>query len=416
MSSFKITNHLADDHPHGDAPVSPLRLSGSVRTPMVLHVRTVAGAGGGPDKTILRSAQYCDPDHIRMAAAYIHPSHGKNIQIIKDQAKQYHCPLFLIPEFGPLDPRTIVRLIAICRRERVTVWHSHDYKTDILGLIIRRFWPMKLITTAHGFTRESWRTKVYYHLNNLAFRRLDHVITVSPQLLVHCKRHGVSADRVTFVPNAIDPEEFIRTRKREQACADHDVDPARFHIGVVGRLSKEKGIDRAVRTAARLKRNYDRLQMHFIGDGPLRGDTERAIERLNVDRHVKLWGWQESPRPFYEMFDMLLLPSYTEGLPNAVLEAMAMGVPVAATDVGGVRDLLNWGNCGVILDNDEALWPNHIAPLIVSEARRNELARQARQRVESHYTFKSRMKKVIAVYEDLLRIRRKDKAAIRMAA
>jgi len=102
------------------------------------------------------------------------------------------------------------------------------------------------------------------------------------------------------------------------------------------------------------------------------------------------------------MFDMLLLPSHTEGLPNVVLEAMAMGVPVAGTDVGGVRDLLDDGKCGTVLSQVVTTWPDAVAPLIVSADRREQFARLARRRIEQRFSFDKRMGKVLGVYQRLV--------------
>jgi glycosyltransferase involved in cell wall biosynthesis len=175
-------------------------------------------------------------------------------------------------------------------------------------------------------------------------------------------------------------------------------------MGVVGRLSVEKGVDRAIRLVAALREDYPRLEMHLVGDGPQRTALEGLSAELGVADAVKFWGWRTDGKRFYEMMDLLLLPSHTEGLPNVVLEAMAMGVPVAATAVGGVSELLDNGHCGVVLSPGGGAWEAHVAPLLVSAARRSELARRARARVEEHYTFDRRMAKEMSVYKRLLRL------------
>ena len=98
----------------------------------------------------------------------------------------------------------------------------------------------------------------------------------------------------------------------------------------------------------------------------------------------------------------MLLPSHTEGLPNVVLEAMTMGVPVAATNVGGVGGLLDHGRCGVILNQDPNSWVDRIGYLLTSTDRRTKIAKLARQRIESHYTFAQRMERVHHIYQRVL--------------
>ncbi len=370
--------------------------------PMVLHTRVVSGSGGGPDKTVLRSACYVDPQRLRMAAAYIHPAGDGGIKTLRERARDWGCPMWEFPESGPIDPRIVQALLRLCREQRVTIWHAHDYKTDALGLLLRRFWPMKLVTTVHGWTRESLRTQLYYHVDNWCLSKYDHVIAVSRDLEGHCLERGVSEDRLTYIPNAIESEEYSRALAPEAARRALGVAADRFVIGTVGRLSVEKGVSRSVYCLAQVRKAFPNVELHLVGDGPERGKLEALARELGVAGAVKFWGWQARVKPFYEVMDLLLLPSHTEGLPNVVLEAMSMGVPVAATDVGGVSELLEEGHCGVILARDQTGWGKQLIPLLSQPEWRAALSRRARQRVEERYTFRRRMERVVAVYERVL--------------
>ena len=370
--------------------------------PLVLHTRVVSDGGGGPEKTILRSAPYAAPAQLRMAAAYIRPANAAGFPTMLAQAERWGCPLYDVPEVGPLDPRSLIRLLRLCKDQKVAIWHGHDYKSNFIGLLLRRFWPMHLVTTVHGWTWHTLRTQLYYRLDNICLRRYEHVVAVSRKLFQHCQAHGVKPHRLSYIPNGIDTDEYPSRRSIGSAKDRLGVPRDRFVIATVGRLSAEKGVDRAIRAAASLASVYPQVELHLIGDGPQRPHLRKLADQLGIAHRVHVHGWQAAPQRFYEMMDVLLLPSRTEGLPNVLLEAMAMGVPVAATDVGGVRDLLDDGRCGVILNEDLTTWAQHIAPLVVSPERRRELARRAKQRIESHFTFGKRMAKVLEIYEQLL--------------
>ena len=148
---------------------------------VVLHTRVVTGCGGGPDKTIFRSPRFVDQSRYKMAAAYMYPEADPGMCIVRDNAKEQGCPLYEISESGALDRHAISAMIDLCKEMKVDIWHGHDYKSNTLGLLVKRHHPMKLVTTAHGFTRETWRTKLYYHLDNLAMLGYDHVVAVSPE-------------------------------------------------------------------------------------------------------------------------------------------------------------------------------------------------------------------------------------------
>lgn len=384
------------------ARVMPTQQASRQDPAKVLHVRVVTGCGGGPEKTILRSPLYSDTSRYQMAAAYIYPQGDPGMCLIRQIAKSLKCPLYEVSESHALDHNTLRAMIELCRDQNIDIWHGHDYKSNLFGLIVKRFHPMKLVTTAHGFTRETWRTRLYYHLDNLAMLGYDQTIAVSPQLVQHCANHGVNPERLTYIPNAIDTDEYIRTQNVDDAKAEFGLPRDRFAIGVIGRLSPEKGTDRAIRMLPDLLAKHPYAELHLIGDGHERNALQQLASQLDVSHAIRWWGWQADTRPFYEMLDTLLLPSRTEGLPNVVLEAMAMGVPVAATNVGGVSDLLDRGGCGVILSGDEAEWANQIAPLLANPALRESYTELAHQRVQGAFNFRNRIRAVMSVYDKVL--------------
>ena len=368
----------------------------------ILHTRTVTGSGGGPDKTILRSAAQLDPRRYKAIAAYLHPAGDMGIDLLRGVAARFGMGMHTIPERGPIDLRAIRLLRDLCKRLHVEVWHAHDYKTDILGRLIARQHPMKLVTTMHGFTGETWRTRLYARLSHRALRRYDRVLAVSPQLMRYAAEQGVQPDKLRYVPNGIDLSEFKRRQPREQAKYALGLAKDEHAVAVVARFSAEKGVDRAVRMFAALNQQRPNTRLHLIGDGPQRGDLESLVDRLGLTYQVRWWGWQKDARPILEAMDTLVLPSRTEGLPNVVLEAMAIGLPVVATQVGAVNEVLDGGACGVLLSNDEDAWAEQLLPVIDMPLVRERLLCAAWLRVNQEYDFVRRMRRVEAIYDELL--------------
>ncbi|MCG8508133.1 MAG: glycosyltransferase, partial [Rhodospirillales bacterium] len=239
-------------------------IESAVEAPLVLHARVVNRTGGGPDKTILRSPAYFDPARFRAIAAYLYPRGDAGIHVLAERARKQACPFYRIAERGALDMQAIRQLIHLCRRKNVCIWHGHDYKTDALGLLVRRYHPMKLVTTVHGFTRETWRTRLYYHVDNLAMRHYDRVIAVSPPLVEHCKQHGVTEDRLVYIPNGIELDPSRKRRPRAKARRLLDIGGDAQMLIVVSRFSSEKGVDRAVRLLAELSLTMPRLELHLV--------------------------------------------------------------------------------------------------------------------------------------------------------
>src|SRR5262245_36985110 len=129
--------------------------------PGVLDARVVTGTGGGPDKTILNSPRFLAPLGYRMLCAYLHPPGDPGFDVLRKRADQLRAPLVEIADRGLFDARVVVELLRLCRRERVAIYHGHDYKSNLLGLVLNRFLPMRLVTTVHGWVVHTARTPLY---------------------------------------------------------------------------------------------------------------------------------------------------------------------------------------------------------------------------------------------------------------
>src|SRR5438270_4568520 len=171
--------------------------------PVVLDTRVVAGSGGGPDKTILNSPRFLASAGYRMLCGYMHPPGDPGFEQLRSRAHAWQAPLLSIADRGPWDWRVVTRMLDICRRERVTIWHGHDYKSNALGPLLKRFWPMRLVTTVHGWVRHTARTPLYYRVDKFCLSRYEQVICVSEDLVKECRRAGVAAKRCLLLENGI---------------------------------------------------------------------------------------------------------------------------------------------------------------------------------------------------------------------
>jgi glycosyltransferase involved in cell wall biosynthesis len=370
---------------------------------VVLDARVVTGAGGGPDKTILRSPPYLARAGYRMLCAYLHPPGDPGFDELKRKAEAWQAPLREIVDRGPWDWRPFSELLSICRHENVAVWHGHDYKSNLLGLMLRPFWPMRLVTTAHGWVEHTSRTPLYYRIDRLCLPRYERVLCVSPDLHEECLACGVPASRCALVENGIEVSEFTRSRTGPEAKRTLGQPPERLLIGAVGRLSAEKGFDVLIGAVADLVRAGLDVGLVIAGEGKERATLEALAAELCLSERVWLPGYLSDPRLLYEALDVFALSSLREGLPNVLLEAMAMAVPVVATRVAGVPRLVRHEQNGLLIEpaSPQAL-AGGLALLLRQPALRLRLGRAGRATVEAEYSFTSRMQKVAAIYDDLL--------------
>jgi glycosyltransferase involved in cell wall biosynthesis len=227
-----------------------------------------------------------------------------------------------------LPPRAYGReraaVAGLCDRWRPDVVHTHGYRPDVIDAGIARRSGLPTVTTVHGFTGTGWRGRFYERLQRRAFRRFDAVVAVSRPLATLLRNDGVAASRVHLIPNGYAAPVFSPRDEARQALG---LGPG-FVAGWIGRLSREKAPD--VFVAAVSKLGPDVVAV-VVGDGR---------ERIQNAR-VHWLGRVPDAGRLIKAFDVLVLSSRTEGTPIVLFEAMAAGVPVVATAVGGVPDVIS---------------------------------------------------------------------------
>jgi glycosyltransferase involved in cell wall biosynthesis len=369
---------------------------------VVLEARVVTGCGGGPEKTILKSPRFLEAAGYRTICAYMHPPDDAGFEQIRRKADLYGAALTAVPDRGPWDWRVAQRMLDICRREKVTLWHGHDYKSNALGLMLRPFWPMRLVSTVHGWVKHTRRTPLYYSIDRFCLRRYEAVLCVSEDLHDECLRCGVPHVRCVVIENGIDTDEYRRGRRPTEAKRHLGFPEDRLLIGAVGRLSVEKGFDLLIRATDRLIRDGLDVELRVFGEGDERPRLEQLIRSLGRADRIHLMGYRAELIPVYEALDVFALSSHREGLPNVVLEAMAMEVPVVATRIAGLPRLLQHGEDGqLIAPGDVPALTQALALLLRNPGLRTRLGHAARRKVQTQYSFAQRVAKIRRIYDRL---------------
>lgn len=374
-----------------------------VGLPLVLHARVVTGAGGGPEKTILNSPRFLPELGYQSICAYLRPAGDAEFNSIRRRAEAWSAPLLEVNDAGATDLQVFRDCLRICRENRVAVWHGHDYKSNLVGLWVCRYWPMKLVTTVHGWVRHTWRTPLYYAIDRLCLPRYDRVICVSDDLHSACLKAGVRAARCVLIENAIDTLEFRRRYSVAKAKERLGFDPQRQLVGAVGRLSPEKGFDVLIEAAKELLNSGRPVDVVIVGEGDDRSRLESLIVRRGLQDHVRLLGYRADTIERFQAFDVLALSSYREGLPNVILEAMALGTPVVATAIAGVPKVITSGDNGLLVPpGDSRALAEGLRQVLDSDDLHRRLATAGRATIEQRFSFQYRMEKVARVYDEVL--------------
>jgi len=310
-----------------------------------------------------------------------------------------------IPEKGRFDRSVIPALADLLRRLEPDILQSHAVKSHFLvryGGLHRRYpW----VAFQHGYTATDLRNTVYNHLDRWSLRAAQRVVVVNSQFRDRLVRQWVPRGRIAVIHNAIDPQWAAAARRPEAAAALR----ASLGIGaddkvllIAARLSREKDHATLLRALADLRaRHRQAPRLVVLGDGPERPHIDAAIASLGLAGQVILPGWVPS-EPYYGIADVAVLSSMAEGSPNAILEAIGAGVPVVATAVGGIPEIVANGESALLVPpGDAARMAEALHSVLTSPGLAQRLAARGREIAASNHSPEARVRAICEVYGSL---------------
>jgi glycosyltransferase involved in cell wall biosynthesis len=260
---------------------------------------------------------------------------------------------------SPLSVHLLFTILRLIRQRHYGLLHTHDFKTNVLGILAGRLAGIPVIATAHGYPRAVRRNDVYRRLDLLALRLCQRVICVSESLRQELLSAGLDGRRLTVIHNGIAVAEIARSAAAGPHTLRRDLGmpPDASVIMAVGRLSAEKGHACLLRAFAVAGAERSDLRLVIVGDGPLRAVLECLAAELGIRERVFFLGFRADVPALMAQCDILVNPSLGEALGNVVLEAMALGRPVIGAATGGMPEVICNGETGLIVPvaNAEAL-------------------------------------------------------------
>jgi glycosyltransferase involved in cell wall biosynthesis len=380
----------------------------------LLELRNTYKWGGGPDKTILLSAERHDPARVEVVVAYIRGVRDHEFTI-GDKARAKGLTFYEIEERGKFDIRVLKALREIVLRHDINLIHAHDHKTDLFAYLLRRWLcrrPIALLSTAHAWVMLGLKGEMYRRLDLSLMRRFDHLIAVSHATKAEMVKAGVPAHLISVVHNGIDADAWSQSQVRVSMRHALGLGNAFPVVGYVGRIMPEKDLETWLRAAALVAHEYPQAQFVLVGEGKDNSYLEQ-LKRLAVDLGIAertyFPGYRSDLLPVYTSFDLFVLSSRREGLPNSVLEAMAMGLPVVTTDVAGAKELVVDGVTGFVLpQGDVDRITEAIRTIVGNENLRVRMGQLGRERVEREFSFRKRLQDIETLYARVLESTWKD--------
>ena len=301
------------------------------------------------------------------------------------------------------DPSTFMTLLKIIKEEKINILHLHQYGSSNFGRLAGFVVGVPVIIHSHD---NDPNYRLYQRIADIILAHFtDRVIAVSESAKDSTiKKRGIREDKVVVMHNAIPLDEFheLTPDQKEEERSRLGINPDYKIVGTVTRLREEKGNKYLLEAAVGVLKVFPKTVFLIVGDGPLREELQNLCKKLNIAENVLFYGFSGDIQKFYSIFDIKVIASVTEGFPFALVEAMAMGKAIVATEVGGPKEILKDGETGLLVPaKDSRMLARKIVYLLKNLQEIKRLARNAKKESKK-YDIEVYVRELEKEYDDLL--------------
>jgi glycosyltransferase involved in cell wall biosynthesis len=363
----------------------------------IVHLLAPAAYGGLESVVLtLAAGQAALGDDVTVVGTFATPPDGQPFwDVLRGIADVRAVPLVLGGRQYRAERQAVRRTL---EEVRADVLHTHGYRPDVLAAPVARSMGVGTVTTVHGFTGNGWKNRSYEWLQRRAYRRFDAVVAVSRKLGHELATVGVPERIIHCIPNAWAPvsDSLPKDEARAALGLPHDGSV----VGWIGRMSPEKAPDQALEAFMALASGDAHLS--FVGDGRMRAAVQARAEAEGLNGRIHWHGVVPGAGRYLEAFDALLITSWTEGTPIVLLEAMAAGVPVVTTAVGGIPDAVSDSEAVLVDAGDIGGLARGLDAILAGAPEALQRARAARRRLADSHAVEPWVRRYDDVYKSCL--------------
>jgi glycosyltransferase involved in cell wall biosynthesis len=364
--------------------------SGEEKT-TVLHLSTSSGPGGA-ERMISTLAAALNQGQFRIIVGLFRPGW------LQAECEALGVKTFVIPLAGRFNLQWFRACLRLLRKERVMLIHAHEFSAIVYGWIVATVARVPFIATVHGknYFWEKLRRRVVYRLVS----RQGTMVAVSQDLKRFvCDKVGVAEKRVEVIYNGVPSAQTVTDEEVRKCKAEIGISGRYPVLGVVGSLYPVKGHRFLLEAMPEILKRWSNAVLLVIGRGELEVALKEQAGQLAIGAHIHFLGMRQDVPRLLSVLDAFVLPSLSEGLSLALLEAMASGKPVVATRVGGNPELIDHGRTGFLVQPEDARdLAANLVKLLSDPGMMQEFGRQAAVRVRQHFSMGHTVDRYRALY------------------
>lgn len=368
----------------------------------VLHLRC-SNYAGGPETTLLGWLKYADRERFAPRVVFFEERYGLHRRSLEIFAG-HKVPVELIP-WGYMRnlPGALRALVGKVRAAPHPILHAHDVRSDAVSLLVGRITGAPVVVSNHAWHAVGVKRHLFEAMRGYWLRFADAVVNVSADTHEETIRRGVPPARSMVVYSGLDLSPYRNPLPRSEAKARLGFSGNDVVVGNVARMWPEKALHTLIEAAARLAPRYPALRIVFVGDGALEPALRTEVSQRGLEKTVRFLGFRKDLVEVMSAFDMFALPSLAEGTPMVVYSAMALGLPIVASAVNGVAEILeNERSALLIKPADATELTTAIDRLLAAPALGCALGDAAKKRIEEHYSAEKSVKIFESLYQSLI--------------
>ena len=379
----------------------------------VLHIITRLDKGGSAENTFLtvKGLDKEKYDVTLMSGPVEDARQERRTQVEEYGIRYIHLPVLVRNIHMVYDLIALFKIYRFLAKEKFDVVHTHTSKAGLLGRFAAKLAGTPLVVhTPHGHIFYGYfrrlKTKMFIRLEKIASRMTNKIVALTDREKSDYITHKIVREGKCIVIHSgieLDRYRELTIEEKNKLKKEIGIPEDAMVVGTAGRLISVKGPEFMIKASQHISLESPETYLVFAGDGPLKEDLQTLAKETGTDKNIIFLGWRDDVPRILSVFDIFLLPSLNEGMGRVLAEAMALGKPIVASNVGGIPDLVIHGKNGYLVppQNPEKL-AKYTQLLLEDKDKREKMGRAGKE-MASGFTHEAMVQKIARLYEELMK-------------